>query len=410
MPTNNSVGFSAYQKIVLAILTLLQFTIVMDFMIIAPIGDILMKTLDISTKQFGMVVSSYAFSAAIFGIVAAGFIDRYDRKKSLMLFFSGFIVGTLFCGLANTYMEILLSRVVTGVFAGLSSSVILTIVADLFVAQQRGRAMAGVQMGFALSQIMGIPAGIFIANQFGWHSTFLFIVVIAVALLVLIVWKFKPIDEHLQLQSDNNVWLHLYHTLSNKPYQVGFLAVTFLSIGGFLLMPFSAVYLVNNVHISNEHLPVIFFFTGVSSLILMPLIGKLSDSVDRYTIFVYGSIAASIMVFVYTHLSATPLWLMVLINMLVFAAILCRMSPAMALNTMVPKAQDRGAYMSICASLQQSAGGIASVLAGNIVYQASPTSPLEHFDILGYVVIGVFILCLYLIRRVSQGLKQQTAA
>src|SRR5690606_13748750 len=105
---------------------------------------------------------------------------------------------------------------------------------------------------------------------------------------------------------------------------------------------------------------------------------------------------ASIMVFIYTHLSATPLWLMVLINMLVFAAIVCRMSPAMAMNTMVPEPQDRGAYMSICASLQQTAGGIASVAAGSIVYQSSPTSPLEHFDILGYVVIGIFMLCLYL--------------
>jgi predicted MFS family arabinose efflux permease len=401
--------FSSYQKVVMLILALLQFAIILDFMIIAPIGDALMKTLDIGTKEFGVVVSSYAFSAAISGILVAGLTDKYDLKKVLLFFFFGFIVGTLFCALSSTYIEILLSRIITGIFAGITSSAVLTIVTDIYAPQMRGRAMSGVQMGFAASQILGVPLGIFIANKLGWNSTFTFIVVFSILLLITIFVVMKPITGHLQHQSDKNAFLHLWHTLTNKQYQIGFMAVTFLTIGGFMLMPFSAVFLINNVHITAEQLPIVFLCTGLSSLIVMPVIGKLCDQFDRYKIFMIGSLAASVMVFIYTHLSTTPLWLVITINMLLFAGIMSRMSPAMALNTMVPKPEDRGAYMSISASLQQTAGGISSVIAGFIVFQASETSPLEHFDILGYASITVFIVCIFLVRRVSISLKQRTA-
>jgi predicted MFS family arabinose efflux permease len=404
--------FTPYQKIVLLILALLQFTVVLDFLIIAPIGDVLMKTLNISTQQFGLVVSSYAFSAAISGIVIAGFADKYDRKKLLLVFFFGFIIGTLLCGLSSTYMEILLSRIVTGIFAGVTSSAILTIISDMFAANTRGRAMSGVQMGFAVSQILGVPIGIVIANKFGWNSAFIAIVFVAVLIFAVIVFVFKPINAHLQNQREKNPFLHLWHTVSNKQYQIGFLAIMFLSIGGYMLLPFSSVFLVNNVHISYDQLPLVFLCTGVSSLIVMPIIGKLSDKFDRYRIFLVGSVAAIVMVTIYTHLSVTPLWLLIVVNMAVFAAVMCRMSPAMALNSMVPTPQDRGAYMSVSSSLQQMAGGVGSALAGMIVVQSSNDSPLEQFDVLGYVLVAVFILCIFLVGKMNLGIQksnQQTA-
>ncbi|MFO1387672.1 MFS transporter [Cellvibrio sp.] len=397
--------FTSYQKMVMLVLALLQFVIVLDFMIIAPIGDLLIKTLDISTKQFGFVVSSYAFSAAISGIAIAGFADKFDRKKMLLVFFSGFIVGTLLCSLATSYMEILSARIITGIFAGVTGSTILTIIADIFPANMRGRVMGVVQMGFGFSQVIGIPLGLFIATRFDWHSTFISIVVVTVFIWFAIAFVFKPITEHLQYQSDKNAFAHLWHTLKNKDYQIGFMATTFLTIGGFILMPFSTIFLVNNVHIANEHLPIIFLTTGLSSLVVMPVVGKLSDKYDRFRIFMFAGIVASFMTIIYTHLTVTPLWIMVIFNMVFFATIMSRMSPAMALNSMVPKPEDRGAYMSISSSLQQTAGGLGSIVAGLIVYQASETSPLEHFDILGYVTVAVFIMCIYLVRQVDLSLK-----
>lgn len=401
--------FTPYQKMVMLILALLQFVIILDFMIIAPIGDVLMKTLSISTEQFGLVVSAYAFSAAISGIAIAGFADRYDRKKMLVVFVLGFILGTLFCGLSDTYTELLASRIITGIFAGVTSSTLLTIVADVFAAKMRGRVMGVVQMGFGLSQVLGIPLGIFIATRFNWHSTFMFIVALTVLILLAIAYGFKPINEHLKNQRDKNAFLHLWHTVKNKQYQTGFMATMFLTIGGFMLMPFSSIFLVNNVHITNEQLSIVFLFTGLSSLVMMPLIGKLSDKFDRFRIFTFASIAAAIMVVLYTHLPVMPLWSVVIFNMIFFAAIMSRMSPAMALNSMVAKPEDRGAYMSISASLQQTAGGLGALLAGLIVHQSSATSPIEHFDVLGYVAVAIFIFCIYLVSRVDVSLKQQAA-
>ncbi|MFC0348904.1 MFS transporter [Undibacterium danionis] len=401
--------FTTYQKIVMLSLAFIQFTIIFDFMIIAPIGDILMKTLSISTEQFGFVVSSYAFSAAVSGIAVAGFVDKYDRKKVLLVFFTGFIIGTLLCGLSTTYVEILASRIITGIFAGVTSSAIFTIIADLFAPQLRGRAMSGVQMGFAVSQILGIPLGIFISNKLGWNSTFIFIVILSVLMLIGIVFLFKPINAHLQKQIDKNPFVHLWHTVNQKQYQTGFLAIMFLAVGGFILMPFSSVFLINNVHVSYEHLPLVFLCTGISSLIVMPIVGRLSDKLDRFRLFAFGSCAAALMVMVYTHLPVSPLWLVITINMLLFAAIMSRMSPVMALNTMVPKQEDRGAYMSISSSLQQIAGGIGSIIAGMIVFQPTSSSPLQHFDILGYVVVGIFMMCIYLVRRMYLNIQRNAA-
>lgn len=401
--------FTSYQKMVMLILALLQFVIVLDFMIIAPIGDVLMKTLNISTEQFGLVVSAYAFSAAISGIAIAGFADRYDRKKMLFVFVLGFIAGTVFCGLSNTYAQLLTARITTGIFAGVTSSALLTIVADVFAPKMRGQVMGTVQMGFGLSQVIGIPLGIYIATRFDWHSTFMFIVAVTLLILMAIAVGIKPITEHLKNKRDKNAFVHLWHTVKNKRYQTGFMATTFLTIGGFMLMPFSSIFLVNNVQITNEQLSIVFLFTGLSSLVVMPLIGKLSDKFDRFQIFKFASIAAAIMVVFYTHLPVLPLWEVVIFNMVLFAAIMGRMSPAMALNSMVAKPEDRGAYMSISASLQQTAGGLSAILAGLIVHQSSATSPIEHFDILGYVAVAIFMFCIYLVSRVDVSLKQQAA-
>lgn len=399
--------FTGYQKFIIVLLALLHFTVILDFMVLSPLGDILMKTLDISTTRFGVVVSAYAFSAGGSGLLAAGFADRFDRKKLLIFFYTGFIIGTIFCGLATNYWTLLAARIVTGLFGGVIGSVALAIVTDLFVIEQRGRVMGFIQMAFAISQILGIPIGLYFANHWGWHSSFFMIAGLGVVLLLAIIFKMKPVDRHLELQSDKNAFLHLWHTLANKRYQVGFVAIALLSVGGFMLQPFGSAFLVNNIGITQEQLPLVFFFTGLSVFFIMPLIGKLSDKVSKYRLFAAGSLLSIIMVILYTNLGPTPLWEIVLINMVLFMGIMSRVIPATTLNTAVPQMADRGAYMAITSSLQQIAGGIAAVAAGFIVHQETKTSPLEHYPVLGYVIALVTLISIYLIRRVDRQVQKK---
>jgi len=270
--------------------------------------------------------------------------------------------------------------------------------------------MGFVQMAFAASQVLGIPIGLYVSNLWNWHATFMMIVILGTILAAAVLIKMKPIDKHLAIQSDKSAFLHLWHTLTNNTYGVGFIATAFMSIGGFMLMPFGSAYLINNIKISQAQLPMIYMWTGISSIIIMPVVGKLSDKIDKFFLFSAGSILAIVMIIIYTNLSPIPLWEVIVINMFLFMGIMSRMIPATTLMTSIPEMKDRGAFMSINASLQQIAGGIAAVCAGLIVSQPSKSSPLQHYDTLGYVVSIVIVGCAILIYRVSVLVKNKNEA
>jgi predicted MFS family arabinose efflux permease len=391
-----STGFTSYQKLVIPILAIVQFTVVLDFMVMAPLGDMLMKTMNLNASQFAAAVSAYAFSAGISGLLAAGFADKFDRKKLLLFFYSGFIAGTFLCAIASTYHMLMIGRIVTGIFGGVLGSISFAIVADLFSFDQRGRVMGFVQMAFAVSQVGGIPVGLYLANHYGWEAPFFLIVGFSVLTALVIIRFIKPVVSHMENKASVNPVLHLRKTVTNREYILPFVTTALLSIGGFMMMPFSTPFIINNLHISQLSLPLIYVITGLGSMVTLPLIGKLSDRIGKYPTFVGGSILAIIMVFIYTNLPPIPVWELILINMIMFAGIMSRMIPATALMTAIPAMEDRGAFMSINSSLQQVAGGIASVIAGMIIYQ-QPNGSLQHFDTLGYVTISVMIVCIFLL-------------
>ena len=165
------------------------------------------------------------------------------------------------------------------------------------------------------------------------------------------------------------------------------------------MMPFGSAFAINNLHITQMQLPMLFMVSGISSLIIMPLIGKLSDKVDKYKIFAFASVWMMVMVIVYTHLSVTPLWLVMIFNVLMMMGIMSRMVPSSALTSAIPDMQDRGAFMSINSSLQQIAGGIAAAAAGMIVVQKNKFSPLQHYDTLGFVIVGISVISLALLEQ-----------
>jgi predicted MFS family arabinose efflux permease len=379
--------FTAYQKFVVAMLAFLQFTIVLDFMIMGPLGAMLLRELHVSTHQFGLVVSVYAFSAGASGLLTAGFADKFDRKKLLLFFYSGFLAGTLLCGLAGTYKVLLVARIVTGLFGGVVGSISMAIMADLFPLQVRGRVMGVVQTSFSASQVMGIPLGLFLSNRWGWHAPFVMVFAISSAVGVVIVAKLRPVDEHLKQPAKGNPFKHLFTTVRQGRYLQTFAATMLLATGGFMLMPFGSAFAVGNLGISMQWLQWVYMATGIVAFVSGPLIGVLSDSIGKYRVFCIGSALTIVVVGIYCHLGVTPLVLVIAINAVLFIGVTARIISAMALTSAVPDMQDRGAFMSVNSSLQQFSGGVAAWVAGLIVVQQSD-GHLARYDVLGYVVMA----------------------
>jgi predicted MFS family arabinose efflux permease len=355
-----------------------------------------------------MVVSAYAFSAGASGLLAAGFADKFDRKKLLLFFYAGFILGTLFCAIAPNYHFLLIARIFTGIFGGVIGSVSFAIVTDLFRMEVRGRVMGFLQTAFASSQVLGIPIGLYLANLWGWHSTFLMIVAVSLPVGVLIFLYMKPVDQHLKIPTKRNAIQHLIQTISKRQYLRGFAATILLATGGFMLMPFASTFSVNNLGIDVEKLPVLYMVTGIFSIATGPLIGKFSDSLGKYQVFVYGSILSMIIVLIYCNLGITPLWVVMIISVLMFVGVSSRMISSQALLTALPEPQDRGAFMAVNASIQQISGGIATFVAGIIVVQQSDET-LKNYDILGYVVVGAMLITIMMMYILDRYIKKKSA-
>jgi predicted MFS family arabinose efflux permease len=400
--------FSRYDVFVIAVLAFLQFTIVLDFMVLSPLGAQLMQELKITTAQFGWVVSAYAFSAGTSGLLTAGFADRFDRKKLLLFFYTGFIGGTLLCALAPDYHSLLIARIITGIFGGVIGSISFAIITDIFRMEVRGRVMGFVQMAFATSQVMGIPIGLFLAEQLGWHSPFFMIVGISILVGIAIVIHFRPIDAHLSIQSDRHPLQHLIKTTSHPVYIRAFAATTLLATGAYMMMPFGSAFGVNNLGISLKQLPLLYLVPGICSLVTGPLIGKLSDMMGKYLIFCIGSAISIVIVVIYTNLGLTPLWWVVLMNVIMIIGISSRIISSSALMTAVPEPMDRGAFMSINASVQQISGGIASIIAGMIVVQTE-SGALLHYDTLGYLVVGAMIITVIMMYFINEQVTRKAA-
>ncbi|UYB52023.1 MFS transporter [Xanthomonas sp. AM6] len=399
-------GFSAYQKVVAGMLAFLQFAVILDFMLMSPLGATIMPALRIGPTQFGLVVSAYAFSAALSGLLTAGFADRFDRKRLLLFFYAGFIVGTAWCGLARSFESLLLARIVTGLFGGVIGSVVLAIATDLFPAQLRGRVMGLIQTAFAASQVLGIPIGLYLSNRWDWHAPFLAMAAFGLLAGLVVAWRLQPVTGHLQAPREHGAWRHLLHTLTVPRHLLAFAATALLSTGGFMLMPFSSAYIVGNLGIALHSLPTIYLITGLCAIVFGPLIGRATDRFGILPVFTFGTLLSSVMVLVYTHLGPVPLPVLIVVNVFLFAAIFSRMIPFQALAASVPALPQRGAFNAISASVQQLSGGLASLVAGHIV-TIGADGRLQHFAVVGYVVVAVSLLAWALLRGLQRSMQRE---
>lgn len=160
------------ERTLLLLLAAVQFTHILDFMVMMPLAQQLMRELAISPAGFSHLVAAYTLSAGVVGLLAAPFMDRHDRKKILLLVYAGFTLGTLACGLAHTAGQLLVARAVCGAFGGVSGATIMSIVSDIVPPQRRAAGMGIIMAAFAVAAALGVPFGLYLAQQFRWECRF----------------------------------------------------------------------------------------------------------------------------------------------------------------------------------------------------------------------------------------------
>ena len=393
--------FTHYQFLLVSIIALVLLTIVLDFMLMSALSAILLPKLEITTKQFGLLVSAYPISAGIAAVLLSGYADKVDRKKLLLFFYSGFLLGVLFCANAPSFQTLVVARIITGIFGGVVGSICFAIVIDLFETTQRGRAMGILQMASAGSQILGLPLALYLASELDWHLAFGLVLFLGINAIFLVFWKIRPVDKHLQIPAKVNPLHHSVKIISNRNYLIVFFNNTILVSGDIILMTFSSAFCTNNLGVDLDDLPLLYGVAGVATFIFAPIIGRLTDKYGTLNIFWAGTIITIMMVAVFTNLGINPFWTVIIVHTLLFLGINARSISSSALGTVVPEVEDRGAFMAVDAAMQLAIGGVAAMIAGLIVFQ-SEDGMINNFPTLGVVVISLMILTgglMYVINR-----------
>jgi DHA1 family inner membrane transport protein len=369
-----------------------QFTHILDFMIMMPMGPQLMRVFDITPQQFTYLVATYGIAAAVSGLIGGFFMDRFDRKRALLLTYAGFGLATLACGFAPTHHWLLLARAAAGAFGGLAGSLVNAMVADVIPPERRGRATSLVMASFPVASVLGIPAGLYLAGKFGWHAPFFLLAGCAAANLLLASLALP----HILTAVKGHEPIKQMREMLSFPVHLKALAVgAVLIMGGSCLVPFLAASMAANMGIPEDKILIAYAVGGTCTFFSMPLVGWLSDHMNRFTLLAWLSVATSAVAIVITRVGPSSLPFVCVMMALFMVTMSGRFAPTMTMVTNAVEARYRGGFMSVNAALQQAASALANVMAGLFVTKDA-AGHLLGYPILGYVAVGFFGLTVLL--------------
>jgi len=380
-------------------LATVQFTHIVDFMIVMPLGHQFMRLFSVGPREFGLLVSSYTFAAGVAGFVAAFLIDRFDRKRALLSLYAGFIVATGACGLAPTYEWLLATRVAAGLFGGVMSGLVFAIVADLVPYARRARATALVATSFSIAAVAGVPLGLWLAAQWTWRTPFLALAGFSVLVALAAARRLPPLAAHLEHHQRRKPAEQLRAIFGVRNHLRAFAFMLALMFAGFTVIPFIAPTMVANVGLAEGELPLLYLCGGLATLVSAQVIGHLADRYGKQRLFTIVAIASIAPILIITHLPRLPLGPALGWSVLFFVLVTGRFGPAMAVVTGSVEARLRGSFMSFNASVQMTGSALASLVSGLIVTRA-PDGTLLHFGTVGWLAAGSTLLCVVLVRGI----------
>ncbi len=387
------------ERYLLLTLSGIQFSHILDFMIMMPLGPILMREFSISTHEFGFLVASYSFSAALTGLLAATFVDKFERKRLLLCVFGLFGLATLACGLSPNYSTLLIARGLAGAFGGMMGAMVQTLIGDLIPFERRATASGVISASFSMSTVAGVPLSLWLANHFQWRAPFILIAGSSVVFL-LIGLRFLPdVRHHLSQAKRSHPFSAMFEVLADRNHLRALLFTMLILFSGFTVIPYITVYAVANVGIAQHDIFYVYLAGGAATLITSRMIGRWADKRGKVKIYRLMAIAATLPLFAITQIGHAPLWLWLICTTAFFVLISGRMIPSMAIITSAAQPTLRGTFMSLNSATQQLASGLAATLAGLITTQ-SATGQIIGYDQVGYIAIAANFLAITFVARI----------
>jgi MFS transporter, DHA1 family, inner membrane transport protein len=393
------------ERIILILLAALNFTHILDFMIMMPLGSYLMPYFNISGQKFSVIVAAYSVSACVASLVASFFVDGFDRKKVLLFGYIGFLGGTILCGFAPSANLLLAARIVAGLFGGLIGAQVMSIVADTFPYERRGQAMGYLMTAFSLASVIGVPLGLTLANMFSWHAPFLLVGVLGILVVPLLIRFIPSMTKHLHTGGEGEKPPRLQNFLSIFRNNKQVLALTLagsLMLGHFLIIPFINPFMEFNVGFSKDQTKFIYMVGGIVTLISAPLSGKLADKIGKLKLFVWAAILSLPPIFLITNMPIIPFYYVLIVTGFWFMVANARGVTSSAMVSGVVAPEHRGSFMSINSSIQQMCTGIAALIAGFIVHTDKATQKISQYPWVGYLSLAIILACIFLGKKLGE--------
>jgi predicted MFS family arabinose efflux permease len=386
------------ERSLLLLLAAVQFTHVMDFMIMMPLGPQLMRELQLGPGQFSALVAAYTISSGLVSLLAAPFIDRFDRRRVLLLAYAGFTAGTLACALSQNAATLLVARVLSGAFGGVSTAMVLAIIGDVVPAERRAAGVGVVMTAFSLAAAVGIPFGLQLAQRLRWEAPFFLLAGVAGVMWLIAFLRLPSVRGHLANGRSHAVRAFA-DLLRDANAGRALLFMTTLVFGHFAIIPLLSAYLVGNAGFPERDLFLLYLTGGVLSVFTAPQIGRLADSFGRFRVLSVLVAVASLVTLAITHSGRQPVWGVLVLAGLFFIFASGRFVPGQAIMTLAVPATRRGAFMSLSGCARDLAAGLASSVGGWIVVQA-PSGELVNYGSLGWMAVAAALFSLWLARQI----------
>ena len=394
-------------RLILLVLATVQFTSIVNFMVIMPLAPQLKRAIGLTTDRFALVVAAYTVAAGLAGLISTLLLDRFARRPTYLVLFAGFLLGTLACGVAPDFITLMAARGLTGAFGGILGGMAMTIIGDVFPENRRGAATGILMMSFSMASVLGVPIGLTLGQEYGWHIPFLVLAALCVPFFILAACVLPRLDGHLKGQRLEEPLARLKAIFLEANHLRAFALTSALMFSGFSVLPFLSAYLVSNVGVAEQHLRWAYVAGGIVTLVGMPTIGRMADRFGKLRVYRFVVPANAALLLMVTSLPPMPLGLVLLAMSATMLSNGGRMVPAMAMITSSVVPRLRGGFMGANSAIQHLSSSLGVIVAGFILFEPK-NGPIEHFPIVGLMAAVVSLSTLWLAGRLRLGADATT--